>query len=125
MRSLIELSDQPRFKNLELTGKYKSIAIFVYGIEKFNHEQRENFVKLLNFLKDRLTTIVYPVVIWGTSSFVAQLARNAPDFWSWKGHSFSFPSPTLSLPLLRKKLPEAPPATQRNAGDSSLPAPDC
>ena len=55
VRSLTELTDQPRFKNLELTGKYKSIAIFVYGIEKFNHDQREQFVKLLNFLRDRLT----------------------------------------------------------------------
>ena len=93
VRSLTELTDQPRFKNLELTGKYKSIAIFVYGIEKFDHDQREQFVKLLNFLRDRLTTITHPVVIWGTSPFVTQLARNAPDFWSWKGNFFSFPSP--------------------------------
>jgi CRP-like cAMP-binding protein/tetratricopeptide (TPR) repeat protein len=78
---------------LELTGKYKSIAIFVYGLEKFNHEQRDQFVKLLNFLRDRLTTITHPIVIWGTSAFVSQLARNAPDFWSWKGHFFKFPSP--------------------------------
>ncbi len=92
VRSLTELTDQPRFKNLELTGKYRSIAIFVYGIEKFNNDQREQFVKLLNFLRDRLTVIIHPVVIWGTSPFVAQLARNAPDFWSWKGHFFSFPS---------------------------------
>lgn len=94
IRSLTELTEHPRFKNLELTGKYKSIAIFVYGIEKFSNEQREQFVKLLNFLRDRLTIITQPVVIWGTSAFVTQLARNAPDFWSWKGHFFSFPSST-------------------------------
>ncbi len=93
IRSLTELTDQPRFKNLELTGKYKSIVIFVYGIEKFDEQQRQQFVKLLNFLRDRLKTITYPLVIWGTSAFVAQLARNAPDFWSWKGNFFSFPSP--------------------------------
>jgi len=92
VRSLTELTDHPRFKNLELTGKYKSMAIFVYGIEKFDRKQRDNFVKLLNFLKDRLTSISQPVVIWGASSFVTQLARNAPDFWSWKGHSFKFES---------------------------------
>ena len=92
VRTLAELTEQPRFKNLELTGKYKSIAIFVYGLEKFNSEQREQFVKLLNFLRDRLTMITYPVVIWGTSAFVTQLARNAPDFWSWKGYFFTFPA---------------------------------
>jgi len=90
VRSLTELTDHPRFKNLELTGKYRSIAIFVYGVEKFNPDQRENFVKLLNFLRDRLRTITQPVVIWGAAEFVTQLARNAPDFWSWKGHSFKF-----------------------------------
>jgi CRP-like cAMP-binding protein/tetratricopeptide (TPR) repeat protein len=96
VRSLAELTDHPRFKNLELTGKYQSTAIFVYGIEKFDHAHRENFVKLLNFLRDRLRSISHPVVIWGTSAFVTQLERNAPDFWSWKGHSFKFPS--VSLP---------------------------
>jgi len=92
VRSLTELTEHPRFKNLELTGKYRSIAIFVYGLERFNGEQRTQFVKLINFLRDRLTIIAYPIVIWGTSAFVAQLARNAPDFWSWKGYFFSFPS---------------------------------
>lgn len=96
VRSLAELTDHPRFKNLELTGKYKSIAIFVYDLEKFNNEQRDRFVKLLNFLRDRFTTIAYPIVIWGSSPFVSQLARNAPDFWSWKGHFFRFPSPHVA-----------------------------
>ncbi|MDX1522790.1 MAG: cyclic nucleotide-binding domain-containing protein, partial [Anaerolineae bacterium] len=92
IRSLTELTDQARFKNLELTGKYKSIVIFVYGIEKFNNENRSQFVRLLNFLRDRLTMIAQPIVIWGNSAFVTELARNAPDFWSWKGHFFTFPS---------------------------------
>ena len=39
VRSLSELTEHSRFKNLELTGKYQSIVIFVYGIEKFNIEQ--------------------------------------------------------------------------------------
>jgi CRP-like cAMP-binding protein/Tfp pilus assembly protein PilF len=92
VRSLTELTDHSRFKNLELTGKYKSIVIFVYGVEKFDTEQRDRFIRLLNFLRDRLTMIAQPIVIWGTSAFVTQLARNAPDFWNWKGHFFSFSS---------------------------------
>jgi CRP-like cAMP-binding protein len=92
VRSLTELTDHSRFKNLELTGKYKSIVIFVYGIEKFDNEQRDRFVRLLNFLRDRLTMIAQPIIIWGTASFVTHLARNAPDFWNWKEHFFAFSS---------------------------------
>lgn len=92
VRSLTELTDHSRFKNLELTGKYKSIVLFVYGTEKFSAEQRDQFIRLLNFLRDRLTMIAQPIVLWGTSAFITQLARNAPDFWNWKGHFFSFPS---------------------------------
>ncbi len=91
-RSLTELTEHSRFKNLELTGKYKSIVIFVYGIEKFTDAQRDQFVTLLNFLRDRLKAIIQPIVIWSDAAFVSQLSRKAPDFWSWKGHFFRFPS---------------------------------
>ncbi len=94
VRSLTEITEGSRFKNLELTGKYNSIVIFVYGIEKFNNEQSSQFVRLLNFRRDRLTNLKQPTVIWGNSSFMAELAHNAPDFWSWKGHFFKFPSST-------------------------------
>ncbi len=108
IRSLTELTDQARFKNLELTGKYKSIVFFVYGIEKFTSEQRATFVRLLNFLRDRLTLIAQPIVIWGTSAFVTQLARNAPDFWSWKGHFFSFPSLNPPVNLVQARSDSEP-----------------
>jgi CRP-like cAMP-binding protein/Flp pilus assembly protein TadD len=88
------LTEQPRFKNLEFTGKFKSIVIFVYGIEKYSDAQEARFLYLLNFLRDAFNTIEQPVVIWGTSEFVTRLARSAPDFWSWKGMLFSFPSAT-------------------------------
>ena len=118
VRSLTELTDHSRFKNLELTGRYKAIVIFVYGVEKFTTEQRDRFIRLLNFLRDRLTMIAQPIVIWGTSSFVTQLARNAPDFWNWKGQFFSFalhqpgdgqpsaetPDSLSNLPPLRRYL---------------------
>ncbi len=107
VRSLTELTDQARFKNLELTGKYKSIVIFVYGIEKFNAEQRTKFITLLNFLRDRLTLIAQPIVLWGSSSFMTQLARNAPDFWSWKGHFFSFTTPQPLAKIIQTPESEA------------------
>ncbi len=92
VRALRDLTEQPRFKNLEFTGKFKSIVIFVYGIEKYDEAQEARFLYLLNFLRDAFTTIEQPVVIWGTSRFVTRMARSAPDFWSVKGMLFSFPS---------------------------------
>ena len=62
---------------------------------------------LLNFLRDRLTLIAQPIVLWGTSSFTTQLARNAPDFWSWKGHFFSFTVPQPMSNLIQKTESEA------------------
>ncbi len=106
VRSLTELTEHSRFKNLELTGKYESIVIFVYGIEKFSGEQRHKFVKLLNFLRDRLTTITRPIVIWGSSAFASQLAREAPDFWRWKEQFFSFSTASTAPQLTQDAGPE-------------------
>ena len=94
VRALRDLTEQPRFKNLEFTGKFNSIVIFVYGIEKYNEEQEARFLYLLNFLRDAFTTIEQTMVMWGTSAFITRLARSAPDFWSWKGMLFSFPATT-------------------------------
>jgi CRP-like cAMP-binding protein/cytochrome c-type biogenesis protein CcmH/NrfG/GTPase SAR1 family protein len=93
VHALRDLTDRPSFKGLELTGKYRGIIIFIYGIEKYSEEQQARFLHLLNFLRDRLTLIEQPVVIWGTHSFITKMARSAPDFWSWKGMVFSFVSP--------------------------------
>ncbi len=90
VRSLLEITAGSRFKNLEMTGKYNAIVIFVYGIEKFSDDQRNQLVRLLNFRRDRLTNLRQPTVIWGNAAFVTELARYAPDFWSWKGHFFKF-----------------------------------
>lgn len=97
-RALRDLTQQPRFKNLEFTGKFKSIAVFVYGIEKFDQAHEGHFIHLLNFFRDAFKRIEQPVVIWGTTEFVTKLARSAPDFWSWKEMLFSFPSAATSSP---------------------------
>lgn len=90
VRRLSELTQQPRFKNLEISGQYRAIVLFVYGVEKFNTEERGKFIRLLNFLRERLLMVGRPVVLWGSSTFVAELARLAPDFWNHKDHYFSF-----------------------------------
>jgi CRP-like cAMP-binding protein len=91
VRALRDLTEQPRFKNLEFTGKFKSIAIFVHGIEKYNQVQEARFLYLLNFLRDDFNAIEQPVVIWGSNEFVTRLAHSAPDFWSCKKMLLPFP----------------------------------
>ncbi len=111
VRALRDLTEQPRFKNLEFTGKFSSIVIFVYGIERYDEAQEARFLYLLNFLRDAFTTVEQTVVIWGTSGFITRLARAAPDFWSWKGMLFSFPATageekaTVEAEGFRSRLP--------------------
>jgi hypothetical protein len=63
VRALRDLTEQPRFKNLEFTGKFNSIVIFVYGMEKYDEAQEARFLYLLNFLRDAFTTIEQTVVL--------------------------------------------------------------
>jgi CRP-like cAMP-binding protein/tetratricopeptide (TPR) repeat protein len=99
VRALRDLTQQPRFKNLEFTGKFKSIAIFVHGIEKYNEIQEARFLYLLNFLWNDFNTMEQPVVIWGPNAFVTRLAHSAPDFWSCKKMLLPFPSTLGEYPV--------------------------
>lgn len=92
IRFLRDLTDKSGFKDLELVGRYKNIALFVYGIEKYTEEQQETFLQFLNLFRDAATIIKQPVVIWATRHFIAKIAREAPDFWAWKGMTFQFES---------------------------------
>lgn len=93
-RTLYDLSLH-RFKRLESTVRFKSIVIFVYGIESYSEVQNSQFLNGLNSLQDSLRAIEQPVVIWGTSEFCAQLARSTPDLWDSKEMLFSFPYTAL------------------------------
>ncbi|HBY93395.1 MAG TPA: hypothetical protein DEP84_05415 [Chloroflexi bacterium] len=90
VRVLRDLTDRTGFKDLELVGKYAGIVLFVYGIEKYNDEQQEKFLQFLNLFRDATTIIRQPVVIWATGEFIDKIARETPDFWSWKGMTFHF-----------------------------------
>jgi len=113
VKSLSELTDQARFKNLELTGKYKSVVIFVYGLERLTEADRNRFFHLLNFLRDRFTMIAPPVVIWAKPALITQMARNAPDFWNWKGALFSFPSDSREVAATKEIQSGKHPPLQR------------
>lgn len=90
VRVLRDLTDRTGFKDLELVGRYDNIVLFVYGVEKYNEEQQEKFLQYLNLFRDATTIIRQPVVIWATGEFINKIARETPDFWSWKGMTFQF-----------------------------------
>ncbi len=104
VRVLRNLTDRSGFKELELLGKYDNIVFFVYGLEKLTEEEQEKFLVWLNLFRDATTIIRQPIVLWATSDFVDRMAREAPDFWTWKGMLFRFESlPTGAIK--RAKLP--------------------
>ncbi len=90
VRLLRDLTERSGFKDLELIGRYENIALFVYGLEKFDAEQQEQFLASLNLFRDTTTIIKQPIIIWATTKFVTRMARESPDFWSWKGMLFQF-----------------------------------
>ncbi len=110
VRLLRDLTERSGFKDLELIGRYENIALFAYGLEKFDAGQQEEFLASLNLFRDTTTVIKQPIIIWATNNFVSRMAREAPDFWSWKGMLFKFAgngqeSPVESrLPLPQRYL---------------------
>ncbi|KPL89225.1 hypothetical protein SE16_01620 [Ardenticatena maritima] len=94
VRVLRNITDQPGFKDLELLGRYRRIVFFVYGLEDYTPRQQKKFLEFLNLFRDATTIIKEPIIIWATSDFIARMASEAPDFWSWKGLLFSFDDDT-------------------------------
>lgn len=112
VRVLRDLTDRTGFKDLELVGRYEGIVLFVYGIEKYSAADREKFLQFLNLFRDATTIIKQPIVIWASSDFMALMAREAPDFWSWKGLTLRFETESSA-----NAAPDHLPPLQRYAHD--------
>jgi tetratricopeptide (TPR) repeat protein len=104
VRLLRDLTERSGFKDLELIGRYENIALFAYGLEKFDDERQEAFLNSLNLFRDATTIIRQPIILWATHEFVSRMAREAPDFWSWKGMLFKFSGNGHEAPL-ESRLP--------------------
>jgi hypothetical protein len=52
--------------------------------------QQERFFGYLQWTREALRQFSFPVVLWMTGPVLIQLARQAPDFWSWRGGVFWF-----------------------------------
>lgn len=74
----------------ELKAKYENIALFVVELEKYDQEERVEFVKYLNFLRDKFYKIKQPIVIWVNEDILTRIAKDALDFWSWVSRVYEF-----------------------------------
>ncbi len=52
--------------------------------------QQERFFGYLQWTREALRRFSFPIVLWVTAPVLCQLARQAPDFWIWRGGVFWF-----------------------------------
>jgi len=59
----------------------------------------ERFLFSVQWTREALGSFQFPIVLWVTQRIAAELAKQAPDFWSWRGGVFEFfyPTDTRSL----------------------------
>jgi hypothetical protein len=44
----------------------------------------------VQWTREGLRQFQFPLIIWLTPTIAANLAQQAPDFWSWRGGTFEF-----------------------------------
>ena len=57
-----------------------------------DRSEQEIFFGYLQWTREALREFHFPIVLWVTHQLLAQLARHAPDFWSWRKGVFRFTS---------------------------------
>jgi tetratricopeptide (TPR) repeat protein len=95
-------SQEPSLKQAitqQVTLKENAIAT-VLGAEKlgsFNQDELlKKFFGYLQWTREALRELKMPIILWIPSRIYAQIARQAPDFWSWRNGVFHFqPEPSL------------------------------
>ena len=53
----------------------------------------ERFLFSVRWTREALRYFDFPIVLWVTQGIAAEMARQAPDFWSWRGGVFEFIKP--------------------------------
>ena len=54
--------------------------------------EQEIFFGYLQWTREALREFHFPIVLWVTNQLLGQIARHAPDFWSWRKGVFRFTS---------------------------------
>ncbi|MBD2178536.1 tetratricopeptide repeat protein [Pseudanabaena sp. FACHB-1998] len=91
--------DEPSLLQALIDGKIdkntQAIAT-VLGAEKLsnlganNRERLDSFLGYLQWTREALRGYPLPIVLWLPSALLVEIAKKAPDFWSWRGGVFNF-----------------------------------
>jgi tetratricopeptide (TPR) repeat protein len=84
----------------ELADKDAPTLVTVLGADELLNIQlsepksaQEQFFFSVQWTRESLRQFQFPLVIWLTPAIAANLAQQAPDFWSWRGGTFEFSRP--------------------------------
>jgi tetratricopeptide (TPR) repeat protein len=101
--------DEPSLLQALIDGKIdKNIQAIatVLGAEKLNnlgaanHERLDSFLGYLQWTREALRGYPLPIVLWLPSALLVEIAKKAPDFWSWRsGGTFTFGFAKLDFPI--------------------------
>ncbi len=88
----------------------------VTGAEKISNlgdrETLKSFLGYLQWTREALRRYPMPIVLWLSSALLPEVANLAPDFWSWRGGTYTFKStfstPVSADPTYIKELSEDP-----------------
>ena len=94
----------------------------VTGAEKISNlgdrQTLKSFLGYLQWTREALRRYPMPIVLWLPSALLPEVANLAPDFWSWRGGTFTFKStfstPISADPIYVTKLSED--SSKRSAG---------
>ncbi|MFZ4557937.1 MAG: tetratricopeptide repeat protein [Pseudanabaena sp.] len=101
--------DEPSLLQALIDGKIdkniRAIAT-ILGAEKLNNlgassrEKLDSFLGYLQWTREALRGYPLPIVLWLPSALLVEIAKKAPDFWSWRsGGTFAFGFPKLDFPM--------------------------
>jgi len=94
----------------------------VTGAEKISNlgdrQTLKSFLGYLQWTREALRRYPMPIVLWLPSALLPEVANLAPDFWSWRGGTFTFKSafstPVSTDPIYITKLSED--SSKRSSG---------
>lgn len=58
--------------------------------EGSERSEQDKFLGYLQWTREGLRQFPYPIVLWVSEALVTKMAKDAPDFWSWRGGVFWF-----------------------------------
>jgi tetratricopeptide (TPR) repeat protein len=94
-----------RYSDLETSDRPSLVTVLgaseLLGVRLTEDKsEQEKFFFSLQWTREALREFRFPIVLWLSDTIATRLARQAPDFWSWRGGVFEF----VRIPTIRTQL---------------------